>query len=482
MPSACRGLCTEGPLLPGVVIKMPAPSFKKVETMWCNGRSSGWVLGHHPYARHMHVTPSCACAEYNSLVTRHLVDNMANYNPRLVRKLHPIVVKEVVPCTYMSVINGYRGQKRAVYMEARDTLLREGLGPHHAKVVAFVKTEKRFEHKSPRMIQHRSPAYCLLLAKYLKPFEEAFYTQTHGGLRFVTKGLNMVQRATLFRKQFLLYDSPCFVLLDHSKFDASVRTEHLKYLHKQYLRAIPSRGLAKLLRHQLVNRGVTPSGITYKVKATRMSGEFDTALGNTMLNFAVIKYCMGKIKFHLMVDGDDSVVTMEKRDLLEFKNRFHLFDKMGFKTKAQYVDNPSDVEYCQCKYVDGPVPYFCRDPIKVISGLTVACKSYQGASDRYLGGIAQGELHLYKGSPVLSPILEKLLVKKPIIDDATHYKLKMDAINIPLEESRLAFYETFGITPVEQLRMESAVYTHASKCPARVLQMVSLLAEETNEH
>lgn len=435
-------------------------------------------MGHHPYARPMTVTPSCACAEYNSLMTRHLVDGGANYDHRLVRKLDPIVIKDVVPCTYMSVINRYRGQKRAIYIEARETLLRDGLGPHHAKVVAFVKTEKRYDNsKSPRMIQHRSPAYCLLLAKYLKPFEEAFYEQTHGGLRFVTKGLNMVQRATLFRKQFLLYDAPVFVLLDHSKFDASVRTEHLRYLHKQYLRAIPSRGLAKLLKHQLVNRGVTPCGITYKVKATRMSGEFDTALGNTMLNFAVIKYCMGKIKFHLMVDGDDSVVTMERRDLDEFKARFHLFDKLGFVTKVQYAFEPSQVEFCQCKYVDGPVPYFCRDPIKIISSLTIACREFK--TPRYLGGVAAGELHLYNGSPVITPLLKSLLVRKPIICDATHYKLQHEAVEIPTELTRLAFYETFGISPAEQVAMESATYTHGLKNPAAVMQMRANAIEQS---
>lgn len=461
LETPCIGVVQAKPLLRSAKIVLPPPGNVRTLELCCNERASGWIVTSHPSAYAVTVTPSCICAELNALQGRHLVDNGMRYTPSLVKKLPSAGITGLIPCRYSDVILKYRGPKRACYIRARDELRKNGLQKYHWKIAAFVKTEKRplGEYKAPRMIQHRSPEFTLLLAKYLKPFEHAYYTSEHNGMRFVTKGLNMTERAQLFKDKFELFSSPVFVLLDHSAFDASVRVEHLRWCHKQYLKALPSKTLRWLLSKQIHNRCQTPGGIRYEVEGTRMSGEFDTALGNTMLNTAAIKYVLCDIYFQLMVDGDDSVVIMEARDLQKFKDRFHFFERLGFKTKCEVVYNPHEVEYCQGRYVDAPVPFFCRDPRKILSNISICCRWYGKHTDRYLGGVALGELHLYSGVPVVSALLSQLLVKRPIFDEDIRYKLSLANTSIDTEASRVSFYETFGISPAEQVAMEQTSFT-----------------------
>lgn len=191
-----------------------------------------------------------------------------------------------------------------------------------------------------------------------------------------------------------------------------------------------------------------------------MSGEFDTAFGNTLLNYCVIKYVIGTINAQLMIDGDDSVLIMESNMLPKFKTQFHLFAKFGFKTKCEVVFERHQVEYCQSFYVDAPTPFFCRNPIKVISNLCISTKQFQGrAAQRYMAGVAMGELHVNSGIPILDPILRKLLMRNPIVDDDVRYKLTLDAMDIDLEKSRAAMFETFGITAGEQMELEKTNFT-----------------------
>lgn len=245
------------------------------------------------------------------------------------------------------------------------------------------------------------------------------------------------------------------MLLDHSKFDSTVTVEHLRLIHRVYMRAFKSAELARLLRCQINNKCRTMGGIRYNVKGTRMSGDFDTALGNTLLNYIVIKDVMEKsgVKFRLLVDGDDSVVVLERSDVE--KVQLNIFAEWGFETKCAVVNEIHKVEYCQHWYVDAPVPFFSRHPAKVISSYAMTLINYMGRGfEKHFRGCMMGEAHISKGVPIIGPLCEEQAHGPFILDPDSRYRLTRPKVSVDTEASRMAFCETFGISPDQQEEYE----------------------------
>lgn len=412
----------------------------------------------------------CICNEYRALTNRHLVDRSyikfdASYYRRCARK----VVREldsatIDPVSYFDVISGYTGPKRKTYLRALEDINTYGFDKRWAYIKMFVKPDKypaaKAAVKPPRAIQYRTPAYNLLMARYLKPMEEWFYQQTSpGGFRFIAKGLNNVQRAELLRDQTLTFKNPAFILLDHAAFDSTINVDHLKSTHNFYKRLNPSRRLQDLLKYQLKNKGFSKHGIRYTIKGTRMSGDYDTAFGNSFINYVVLRSWLryNQVKGEIILDGDDSIVVVERSDIARLN--FDHFEKCGFETKHQIVYNINEVEFCQSKYLPTEPPRFSRDPIRALSRLNISIKSYHGSGwRRYQAGIGRAEMALNQGVPILYRVGEKLaaLSQRPIFDTETAYKIQVDTTFIPVTDAvRVAFWRAWGISPAEQLSIES---------------------------
>lgn len=187
--------------------------------------------------------------------------------------------------------------------------------------------------------------------------------------------------------------------MDHSKFDSTVNSEHLKQLHSVY-RRICGKGIQKILKYQLNNVGWTKTGIKYTAKATRMSGDFDTALGNTLINVACILKVFKGIRFDFMLDGDDAIIVMEQtaKHRLKIKN----FEYFGFETKLAFTTDIAQVEFCQSRLVYAHGWTFVRNPIRAIMNQTACLKGYNmKGMARWLAGVGLGELSVSSGVPIL---------------------------------------------------------------------------------
>lgn len=366
--------------------------------------------------------------------------------------------------TTTEVINGYTGAKKRKYKMAR-AKLEEGVSWRAAATISmFVKPDRYsavgVTNKAPRAIQFRKPTFNLTVARYLKPYEHAIYQSLSPvGLKQVAKGQNNVARATNIVDASALFEQPAFVLLDHSKFDSCVNVDHLKFLHKCYHQANPSKFLQYLLRFQLRNRGYSAKGnIRYVVDGTRMSGDFDTGLGNTLLNLYLIHVVFRRVRHHRMLDGDDGVVVLRKSDLKLVD--FSEFKKLGFDTKISVVDNLNDVEFCRARLMLLDPPRFARDPIRALSNMTISNKFYPGEGRRrYLAGLGVGEASASNGVPIIGPIAYKLsqLSDKPILDENIQYMYGAagDALDIT-DEARVQFYDIYGWSPAAQQLIEKS--------------------------
>jgi hypothetical protein len=269
-----------------------------------------------------------------------LLRDQAKRIRRLLPKVGPIDLHEVAL--------HYGGGKRARYERAAADVLANGLTPRDARITCFVKFEKlNSESKTnpdPRAIQFRDPRYGVSLARFLKPMEPHLYQlcgdgRTLPSTRVIGKGLSQVERAMLLRAKMASFASPVVVSLDASRFDQHVdihllRIEHSFYRHM----ASNAPELSRLLSWQLYNRGSTHSGVQYRTRGKRMSGDMNTALGNCILMVLMVSTFMRGHRYDILDDGDDCLLICES-GLLPWvlENVQDTFLQFGMEIKVEKV-------------------------------------------------------------------------------------------------------------------------------------------------
>lgn len=360
--------------------------------------------------------------------------------------------------SFVDIVNAYQGSKKRTYIRALENLKHQGFEKKMAIVKMFIKPDRipeaAIKDKAPRAIQYRSAEFNLLMAHHLKQFEHDFYDKFKPfGLRVVAKGLNPRQRASLLIEKLQRFNKPYILNIDHSKFDSTVNMHHLKETHKIYKKAV-GKDCYHLLKNQLKNRCYSKNGIKYMAEATRMSGDYDTGLGNTLINCACLMKVFEGIKFDFILDGDDAVVICEQ--MVDMR-RFELF---GFETKATYVD-AHGIEFCQSKLIWNNGWMFSRNPLRAISNQTVARKNFGPKGfKRYLAGVGMCELSVSSGVPILQrhAVRLKELHHKPLYDQRMLYRMDngLEAVEIEIPRAtRLSFYLAWGIEPDLQVAMEN---------------------------
>nr|QJI53489.1 MAG: RNA-dependent RNA polymerase [Riboviria sp.] len=451
-----------------------------------DARTRSYLVGAHPFMYQVTTHSSCVCNEKVALTNRHLVDRTdIPFDKKLwrevARETKRFYPKGLAPISYEQVYEGYTGVRKRRYRQAAVILRTEGLQPKHATVRMFVKPDRHpvgdIGGKDPRAIQYRSPEFNVALSAYIKPFEDSIYPSVNygvvSGTRVIVKGMNNRQRAELLLHKIDSFRRPKFVLLDHSRFDSTINMEHLKTTHSKYQRAFQSRSLAGLLRKQLHNKGWTKHGIKYRTTATRMSGDPDTACGNSVVNadclFGAITRS-GITKYDFILDGDDSVVILEEEDNIDHT----IFGRLGFKTKMEVVHYLEDVEFCQSKIILTTPPTFSRNPSRAMSNSMVALKKYPRRTvSKWVAAVGECERATNIGVPVLQAYGTQLAAmdKEWFVDPDIAYRWnegQHDAKNKPItEDARASFAMAWGV-PVEiQLLMEQYPYTSNVYCSRR---------------
>lgn len=358
--------------------------------------------------------------------------------------------------------NAYSGKKKRMYFAAAQNLINYGFKPKDAIVNMFIKPDRWPEDvikgKPPRAIQFRRAEFNLKLSSYLKPLEEHFVEHFKHKLRVCAKGLNLRQRAELFMEKSKLFRDPVYINIDHSKFDSTVNIHHLKTLHRFYRRTT-HKSIYNYIKYQYRNKCYTKGGIKYIAHGTRMSGDFDTGLGNTIINIMCLEYVFRKCNCDYILDGDDAVVIMDKVDLDKFD--FTDFATYGFDTKLSIVRDKYKVDFCQCRLIYNRGWLFSRNPLRAISNQCISRKGYDARGMmRYLAGVGLCELHCSSGVPVLQEHALQLVGfhERPIIDGEIKWKMRMKGHSSSASEvtdvARITFERAWDIPIGLQYAME----------------------------
>lgn len=380
--------------------------------------------------------------------------------------------------------------KQAIYREAFASLVGKPLDHRDWKVDAFVKFEHgplaELETKAPRLVQHRSSRYTAAIAQYLAPLEKALYTMRFNGKPMFAKSMNSYQRAQAIAD--MSGHGRIMMGLDHSRFDSHCVESLLRLEHRFYLWLHKNdTHLQFLLNKQLHNKVYAP-GYKWKADGGRMSGDFNTSLGNNVINAMIYLAWyeeMGVLEDGMiLLDGDDGVAGLPAR-ISDFKK--HIFTELGMTTKFDPVAHlPEQVSFCQCRpvqmVIDGKYVWrMAGDYRRAISRMPITIRHFIG--DGWYGygrSVALCRAILGDGLPVLSTIGKSMVEHFPggtragvSKDKDLSYKIaqEQDWMDIPVSDvTRASYAIAYGISPDAQRLLEASIATHDWSAPTRMLR------------
>lgn len=195
------------------------------------------------------------------------------------------------------------------------------------------------------MIQARNISFNIEYGRYIKPIEDRMHNKDQFG-----KGNNTEIASKIYKlsKKYKYY-TEC----DHSTFDAHVTPEMLRLTHTFYQSCYGHDEYLRKLSKKTINNGCkTRDGIKYRVKGTRMSGDVDTSLGNSLINYAILKDSVNKLvgKCEIIVNGDDSIIFSRKAiPTQELTNSLKTYN-MESKVQTSQT-NIHKVEFCRQRLI-----------------------------------------------------------------------------------------------------------------------------------
>ena len=383
------------------------------------------------------------------------------------------------PWTLEKFADSYVGSQRTRYQKAVDSLAFQPLSDDDTVVSTFVKCEKinfsRKKDPAPRVIQPRNPRFNASIGRFIKPLEHLIYKRLRKlyGMPCVAKGFDTFQTGAILYQKWQMFDNPCAISLDASRFDQHNSKDALKWTHKIYKLFCDDEEFSHHLNQLLYNRArasCKDGFVTYEVEGRRMSGDMDTALGNCLLMTAMTySLCASLgIEHQVMDNGDDIVVIMDKSNEDAFKLQVNEFYRnLGFSMKVEdtvYV--LEHIEFCQMHPVfDGLEWRMVRNLTSLAKDL-ICCTNPQQVST-WLQAIGDGGISLTSGMPVYQEFycfLRKFGHRKSKASSWKHFqdsgfsrlaRLQRREPAPVSPQARLSFQEAFGVGISQQLSLES---------------------------
>lgn len=377
--------------------------------------------------------------------------------PRMWRALTRLRPRAVDCVSEATVIARYSGGKRSRYEMAFASLRTEALSKKDAVVSMFVKDDKYVEWgKAPRCIQYRSARYTGVLARYLIPVEHRVYSTKVDGYRVFAKGRNQEERAADLIALWESFDNPYIINVDHSKWDSKVSLPLLRLERKFYSKFNGSRKLRQMLKWQERNRGFT-RGVKYFTPGTRMSGDFNTGLGNSILNYAILQSAFPDARIYC--DGDDAVVFSRTRPEMPDWTRY------GMETVTSVGRGLEFIDFCQSRICLLPTgARMLRDPGRMIPRAGWTCRNaHPRFLERVCRSVGMCEVALNRGAPIgqaLGLCMQEAGRGRFVTAVDPYYTARLEKSWDPIpvtDEAREAYAVAFGITPTEQIAVEKAM-------------------------
>lgn len=405
----------------------------------------------------------CAKAEYEAFVDRHLEEFLPiskNFSDFRIshewEKLMPYDDEELI-------------MSRPPRMRKR---YRSGLEKDPDKKDAIVRMFVKYEHmklwdgrKPPRAIQYRSSSYTAALAKYCVPLEKHLAKSPmddNFGFPMMTKGRNAFELAELIHTAYTRANGRIY-LVDHSAYDAHLGPPHLAIERAIFRQVFPGTDVVRLLRMQKKNTVYSSNGLKVKCVARRMSGDANTSVGGSMINYVMLRYIFGH-RAIIMVNGDDSIIFSPNPPL-------HSFDTVGMVTKFEVVDFMEDIEFCQMKPVLGAHGWaMVKNPQRILSRKQTKLSSID--LDVWLRVVSIGEMYASPYDPITQALCRGFAKRSKstkwnslaLSYNAREMSHGLREIFPSDETSSVSYSLAWGLTPSEAKAMAKDVERWAATC------------------
>lgn len=404
------------------------------------------------------------------------VKRLASYRRQLLKGLG-----HHSPVTRNEFVGFYRGPRRDMYQRVADGLVTNPIRPKDAHLKTFVKAEKlNLSLKGdpiPRVIQPRNPRFNVEVGKYLRPVEKLIYKEIDKlfGCPTIMSEYNAYTQAAVLKTKWDSFTRPVCVGLDASRFDQHVSAEALRFEHSIYNNMFRSKELRRLLSWQIHNVGFATAkdgSFVYKKTGSRMSGDMNTSLGNKILMCLMGKAYIDQLgcQAQFANNGDDCLLFMDRRDLAKLSGLKAYFKEFGFNIVTEEpVYEFEQVVFCQTQ------PLYCNGTWRMVRSLkTCLSKDVTNVDlghriDEYCGwlsDVASCGLAIAGDVPVLGRFYA--MMKRFGTDhkyggksdnDYRWYRLLSRNAKCkhttPDDEGRLSFFIAFGISPDEQIALET---------------------------
>jgi len=308
-----------------------------------------------PFTEQIIAYHSCIVNEAVALCNRHLVQPN---NPHTIkhivsrayerfRVLYP--PKSLNTITVEDVLASKRGDKKRTYTDALKNYNKRGVTRRDCRISMFVKYERMTIKepilKPPRAIQARGPVFNLWLQQWVLPYAKHLTRSLDPNKRFVTKGLDQYELATFMRRAWANYREPIAFLFDHDKFDSRANRYWTRGMHS-YIADHYQRPKELLKGFETLGKSVcqTKEGLQYQVEDCVFSGDVTTSDGNSTINKSLLVDYTWDIPNHSFVNGDDSVVMIEKSNRATLASRD--IQMYNFGIKSDMIDIFEEIEYC----------------------------------------------------------------------------------------------------------------------------------------
>jgi hypothetical protein len=408
---------------------------------------------------------------------------------RFHRDLKPFLAK-TTRLTTKEFLGFYTGRKLERYVKAAESLEMHPIREKDAWLSTFVKAEKlnitAKPDPAPRVIQPRDPRYNVEVGRYLRHSEEYLFSainKLYGG-RTIFKGISADKAGEEMKSIWDSFVDPVGIGMDASRFDQHISKDALEFEHQMWISMFPPsqrKHLAKLLSWQINNRGLArcPDGeIRYKVEGCRMSGDMNTSSGNCYIMCATVynycKYVHGVKHFRLANNGDDCMLFVERGDEARVRaGLIEYYSTLGFTMKVEpTVDVLERVEFCQTRPIKVGGQY--RMVRNVSHSLSKDLHSLndllsEKARDAWLDAVGKGGRVLNDGVPVMGTFFKQIpetgvqMSEKSNMaaqfEENWRYKFNRTTKYLDLApdaESRYSFWLAFGLTPDEQIALETS--------------------------
>lgn len=327
--------------------------------------------------------------------------------------------------------------------------------------------------KPPRLIQARTTRYTIELGRRLRPLEHWFWGDGQLLKPYFAKSMNGLSKGQRIARlgndpeTVQLGNDLVYILGDYSRFDSTQNQSLCAIKDAVYKHVYPyDAELSRMLAWRKINRCRTKTGIRYTCKARLMSGDYDTALGNCIINYSAIVAWSERagVPVDFIVDGDDSVICCRAGDvnkLLEVQEDH--FAKLGLILKSSVVRSIHDVDFCQGKLVHTIEGWrLVRNPSRARKHAAVAVETYTGERwVRWLRSVGECEAATNAGVPIMQSFANLLLrstsgYKTLHLKDMMFRKAEERVRVLPItDKARATFALSFGISPTMQVHIEN---------------------------